>query len=182
MIKYLIIVDVQNDFLEGGALPVSGGKKCAENIAEFIKKYSNDYEHIFITADCHPENHCSFKEYGGKWPVHCVNGSNGAMIAECVETALTKAGVRPGFIIKGMNQNKEEYGADIKKEFGNQIADTDAEFDICGIALDYCVKETAQITAFNYPKCKVNILTELTAAINPLKTNEEKLKFVNTCC
>ena len=68
--KILLIVDPQNDFCEGGSLPVAGATQAMKNISKHIK--TNKYDFIAVTMDSHPKNHCSFVENGGIWPEHCV--------------------------------------------------------------------------------------------------------------
>ena len=55
--KFLIIVDPQNDFIEGGSLPVSGARSAMQQLAEFVKNSSAEFSTIFVTQDSHPENH-----------------------------------------------------------------------------------------------------------------------------
>ena len=70
----LIVVDVQNDFCPGGALGVAGGDRLAERIGEAAQSAGS----LVATRDRHPREHCSFAAQGGPWPVHCVEGSDGA--------------------------------------------------------------------------------------------------------
>ena len=74
----LIIVDVQNDFCPGGALPVENGDKIIQIINQYIEKVKIAEGYIFATRDWHPSDHISFKEQGGIWPKHCVQGTEGA--------------------------------------------------------------------------------------------------------
>jgi len=68
----LIIVDVQKDFLPGGALPVPRGDEVVAPLNEYISLFVSVGQPVFATRDWHPENHVSFKENGGLWPKHCV--------------------------------------------------------------------------------------------------------------
>ena len=74
----LVIVDVQNDFLQGGALAVDDGAAVIPVINDYIQLFSARSMPIFATRDWHPMNHCSFADYGGTWPRHCVADSPGA--------------------------------------------------------------------------------------------------------
>jgi nicotinamidase/pyrazinamidase len=76
----LLIVDAQNDFIEGGALPVAGARDAMNRLAEYIKNSYQKYSLIAFTADWHPQSHCSFTKNKGQWPTHCVQFSNGAAI------------------------------------------------------------------------------------------------------
>src|SRR5574344_809692 len=125
--NYLVVVDVQNDFLEGGALPVKGGREVAANIADLIKN-STSYDKIYFTRDCHPKNHCSFKEFGGKWPAHCIEGTEGSEIEKNLKDAAVKSGL-PFFVLgKGSFPDIEEYGAIMEFNDGDLA-------DVVGLAL-----------------------------------------------
>ena len=66
----LIIVDLQNDFLPDGALPVPHG----DEVIPLANELQSHFELVVATQDWHPANHCSFKAQGGPWPPHCVAG------------------------------------------------------------------------------------------------------------
>lgn len=149
----LIIVDCQNDFISG-TMAVNGAKEVVNNIKNFINENKDEIEKIIFTLDWHPYDHCSFKKEGGRWPIHCVQHTPGA----CVDSKLLKlvqaSGIPFQFSLKG--QEGEQYGAFedaeiIKDYFGTRICfDTQSEanattdFIVCGIAGDYCVKETTE--------------------------------------
>ena len=77
----LIIIDVQNDFLPGGALAVPAGNWIIPAPNTYIDLFNKLRLPIFATRDWHPENHCSFKESGGIWPRHCIAGTSGAQFS-----------------------------------------------------------------------------------------------------
>lgn len=77
----LLVVDVQNDFLGGGSLVVSGGEQVIPPLSRCIDIFLQHGQPIYATRDWHPEHHCSFREHGGPWPAHCVAGSAGADFA-----------------------------------------------------------------------------------------------------
>jgi nicotinamidase/pyrazinamidase len=74
----LIIVDVQNDFLPGGALPVTHGDEVIAPLCRHAALFAGRGLPVFATRDWHPVGHCSFRDAGGPWPVHCVAGTPGA--------------------------------------------------------------------------------------------------------
>src|SRR5271165_643590 len=74
----LIVVDVQKDFCEGGALAGSDTLSLLQPLRKEIEAARRAGATIVFTQDWHPENHASFKVNGGPWPVHCVGGSAGA--------------------------------------------------------------------------------------------------------
>jgi len=140
MKKALIVVDVQYDFMPGGALAVSEGDQIVEPINN-IKKL---FDLVIYTQDWHPADHCSFTKNGGVWPVHCVQNTHGAQIDKRLLTGNDLV------IQKGVHQEVDSYSGfwdnDRKYQTGlNQILKihTIDTVYICGLATDYCVKFTA---------------------------------------
>lgn len=151
--KILVVVDVQYDFCNpNGALFVPGGEAVVNKVKDII----TNFDYVIFTTDSHSLKHCSFKENGGIWPVHCVENSIGAGIP------VELLSVAKDYIIasKGQNDEIEEYGAfsdnmrffyeirycidpdfEIAKPFRAYCDDVD-ELVVCGIAGDYCVVET----------------------------------------
>jgi len=149
---YLIVVDVQNDFLPGGALPVPQGDKVIEPINRLIDMFG---QRAVLTLDWHPEDHCSFaashkdkkpfdKDASGDtlWPTHCVATSWGAKWAPGL---LFPPRVEP----KGSGRDSDSYSGfyigegrptNLKSTLRAANASTVV---ICGLATDYCVKATA---------------------------------------
>jgi len=135
----LIVVDVQNDFMPWGALPVPQADRIIEKVNHYCNLFKEQGLPVFATRDWHPENHISFKENGGLWPRHCVQWSRGAEFAEGLElppeTFIINKGDRPeleaysGFQATVLDELLRERG--VKRLF------------ICGVATDYCVKNTA---------------------------------------
>jgi nicotinamidase/pyrazinamidase len=134
----LIIVDVQNDFCPGGALPVTDGDTVVPILNLYIKRFREDIAPIFATRDWHPKNHISFKENGGIWPTHCVQGTAGAQFHTGLELSVDVK-----IVSKGMSPKNEAFSGfqgtnltDELKRQGKKI------LYIGGLATDYCVKHT----------------------------------------
>lgn len=130
----LIAVDVQRDFLPGGALDVPGGDEVTAPLAELAA----DADVVVATRDFHPADHISFVARGGPWPPHCVIGSKGAELAAEVDRIAS-------FIIsKGMDPDREAYsgfdGTGLAHILRALRIDTVV---IGGLATDYCIKATA---------------------------------------
>ncbi|MFO0733116.1 MAG: isochorismatase family protein [Nitrospiraceae bacterium] len=87
----LIVVDVQNDFLPGGALGISGGDRIVPILTAYIARFQARGLPIFVTRDWHPPNHCSFLPQGGPWPPHCVAGSSGSLPGELSAATFGRA-------------------------------------------------------------------------------------------
>jgi len=152
----LIIVDVQNDFCPGGALPVPDGNR----IIPVINKISSRFYKVIATQDWHPENHISFAKTHNKkvydtikigkieqtlWPVHCVQGTYGANFHK--ELNLNNVDL---ILRKGTNPEIDSYSAflenDKKTETGLHYYLKGLKIKniyICGLATDYCVFFTA---------------------------------------
>lgn len=174
--KALIIVDVQNDFCEGGTLGVTGGLEVAENIVNYINRLSEDYLMIIGTRDFHEADNDNGGHFAttpaepdfiDTWPVHCVQGTKGveyadARISQAIDTHIIKGMGRPDYsgfqgVVQGTTISLEEALKSIEV----------TEIDIVGIATDHCVKATALdalVAGF-----KVSVVANLTAAVSDKK-------------
>ncbi|MBQ5453359.1 MAG: isochorismatase family protein [Bacteroidales bacterium] len=148
----LIIVDPQNDFIEGGSLAVSGAQKAMQELTDYLSTRLTLFDRIFVTQDFHPEDHCSFTEQGGTWPKHCVRETFGAEIFPPLKAVLDKcSGVE--YCKKGQSKDRDQYSVfdiqngEITNEDGKKIRDYIKSVDTCfifvaGIAGDVCVMNT----------------------------------------
>lgn len=170
MKNILLIVDPQNDFITG-SLAVEGAEEKMMKLASYIEQHIY-YDYVFVTLDSHPQDHCSFKDNGGIWPIHCVTETNGWKVPEYLEKALIS--IHSPYVLKGTESNKEEYSIFDNDEDGfrlyNQIKELarqeDVYVDVCGIAGDYCVLETIKgLRKFMGDKY-IRVLTEYTASID----------------
>lgn len=149
--RALIIVDVQNDFVEGGSLAVTGGRDVATRISDHLAASADDYDLVVATRDWHNAgctNGGHFAEEGTDpdfthtWPVHCVAGEQGSAYAP--ELVLDRIGVH---VRKGIGEaaysgfqgvtEDDRTLASVLNEHGV------VSVDVVGIATDYCVKATA---------------------------------------
>jgi nicotinamidase/pyrazinamidase len=131
----LIVVDVQNDFCPGGALPVPDG----DAVVEPINRLMEEIPFTVATRDWHPPDHHSFKEYGGPWPVHCVRDSGGAALHPKLHTSQIDAMVDVGRDPADQGYSGFEH-SDLERLLRERDVDT---VHIAGLALDYCVRATA---------------------------------------
>jgi nicotinamidase/pyrazinamidase len=135
----LIIVDMQRDFLPGGALAIAGSEKIVGAVNEYARDFARASRPVFATRDWHPVNHCSFKELGGRWPEHCVAGTHGAEWAPGLE-------LPPGtqVISKGKQAESEGYSAFDGTHLCMHLRALGVRrVFLCGLATDYCVRATA---------------------------------------
>jgi len=136
----LVVVDVQNDFLPGGALGVPGGDEVIPVLNRYLAVWRERGLPVFATRDWHPQGHCSFRERGGPWPPHCVADSPGARFASALD--LPPATV---VISKGITPDQDAYS-------GFQGTDLDERLRrigvrrafVGGLATDYCVVSTVR--------------------------------------
>jgi nicotinamidase/pyrazinamidase len=143
--RALLIVDVQNDFCEGGSLQVVGGQIVAHAITEYLAT-PRDYDHIVATKDFHidPGEHFSdHPDFAASWPPHCVVGTEGAdfhpnLDHSTVEAVFTKGRYTAAY--SGF-EGTDESGTPLADWLRQRGVD---EVDIVGIATDYCVVETAK--------------------------------------
>jgi nicotinamidase/pyrazinamidase len=157
----LLIVDMQYDFMPGGALPVEKGDEIISDINDFAQKFYNNKAKIVLTQDWHPKNHLSFaSNHPGKnpgdeyhtdaigpilWPDHCVQGSKGALIHERLNSDLAFVIIR-----KGYNPDIDSYSGFIENDKKSETGLAGylkslkvKRIFICGLALDYCCYATA---------------------------------------
>lgn len=127
--KALVVIDVQNDFVPGGALAVPGGDKVVQEANELMKKH----DLVVLTQDWHPEDDPSFQAQGGPWPPHCVIGTRGAEFHEALDTA------KADHVVKAAVNDKTQQTDLVDFLRRNEVE----EVTMCGLALDYCVRETA---------------------------------------
>jgi nicotinamidase/pyrazinamidase len=134
----LIIVDVQRDFCPGGSLPVPAGDQVVPVLNEYIKLFKAAKAGIFATRDWHPANHMSFKAYGGPWPPHCIQHSEGAKFHPDLKLPDDTS-----IISKAMDPSKESYSGFDGTLLGDELKDKGVTRGfVGGLATDYCVKST----------------------------------------
>ncbi|HKY10054.1 MAG TPA: bifunctional nicotinamidase/pyrazinamidase [Candidatus Binatia bacterium] len=140
----LIVVDVQNDFCPGGALGVQSGDEIVPVLNDYIDKFRTAGLPVIATRDWHPAKTTHFKDYGGIWPVHCVQSTPGAAFH-----ADLRLGNDAIVISKGMAADEDAYSAfQAKTDSGSTLAELLRGLGIKrifvgGLATDYCVKQTA---------------------------------------
>jgi nicotinamidase/pyrazinamidase len=136
--KALIIVDVQNDFCPGGSLAVAHGDEVLAPLNKLMKEFLDRGEPVFKTRDWHLAKTKHFADYGGTWPVHCVQNTAGAEFRAGLSDDL-----RVTIISKGIDETADGYsgfdGTDLAQTLREQGV---KEVWVGGLATDYCVKHT----------------------------------------
>ena len=169
MSKALFIVDVQNDFTEGGALGVEGGGAVARGISQFLVTHVEDYAVVIASRDWHDadnDNGGHFAtgdpDFVDTWPVHCVAGTEGAEYDPGLDTApvthhVKKGQGRPAYSLFEGTTDEGETVAHLLDAHG--VVDV----DVTGIATDYCVRASA-LDAIEHGR-HVRVLTDLVAGV-----------------
>lgn len=134
----LLIIDMQNDFLPGGSLAVSGGEQVIPVINAAIQKFNALGNPVFLTRDWHPADHFSFVDQGGPWPVHCVAGSRGAEFSASLLLPEQFELISTGFLRESAGYSGfEETDLQVKLDRAGI-----RRLFVCGLATDYCVLNT----------------------------------------
>ncbi len=139
----LLIIDVQNDFCPGGALAVPEGDRVVPVINRCIEVFSAQRRPVIASRDWHPEKTSHFSQFGGAWPPHCVQGTEGAKFHPAIQLPA-----RAIIVSKGMEHDRDDYSAFNATDptgtgLGQLLDDLEVEhLYVAGLATDYCVRES----------------------------------------
>jgi len=172
MTRALFIIDVQNDFTEGGALGVAGGAAVAAGISRYLAQHPNRYDQVFASRDWHDADNdngghfatTDAPDFVTTWPVHCVAGTTGADYHPDLDTSVVTVHVRKGqgrpaySIFEGVTATGESVPQKLD-DLGIE------EVDVVGIATDYCVLASALDTVA--AGRTVRVLDDLVAGVDP---------------
>ena len=172
MSKALFVIDVQNDFCEGGALACQGGAQVAANITAYLKSSKSDYDLVIASRDWHTPNSLNGghfpaqgnePDYVNTWPLHCIAGEPGAEYHPNLEASLIDIHIKKGqgqhgySIFEGVTDSGEKL-QDLIQRLGV------TEVDVVCIATDYCVRASALDA--NRSGLEVRVITSLTAGVS----------------
>jgi len=144
MARALIIVDVQNDFCEGGSLPVAGGAEVAAQVSALLRRDPGRWEHVVATKDYHVDPGPHFgdpPDYVDSWPAHCVVGTPGAEFHPALDTDRVEAVFHKGERAAAYSGFEGRAGS-IGLAAWLRMHDV-SDVDVVGIATDHCVRATA---------------------------------------
>ncbi len=188
MTKALLIVDVQNDFCEGGSLAVNGGAAVARKITDFLRAHPSEYDLVLASRDWHDgdnnngghfANQGETPDFVNSWPVHCVAETHGAEYHPNLDTSLIQVHVEKGMgepsysAFEGVTRD----GRSLSEVLESASVD---HLDIAGIATDYCVLASA-LDALG-EQLKVRVLSELCAGISAETTAAAVAKMQAAGC
>jgi nicotinamidase/pyrazinamidase len=136
----LIVVDLQRDFLPGGALGVAQGERVVAAMNDYLAFFATHRLPVFATRDWHPADHCSFVAQGGPWPPHCVAASAGAAFADALRLPAQSV-----VISKATSAERDAYSGFAGTELQALLrAAHVTRLFVGGLATDYCVLQTVK--------------------------------------
>lgn len=176
MAKALLVIDVQVDFCEGGALACDGGAAAAAAISNHIKQNKSAYDYVIASRDWHTPNDPNsghfpapgeLPDFVNNWPLHCIAGEPGAEYHPNLDVSLIDIHVKKGQGAHGYSifDGIDENGIGVAQLLGDLGV---REVDVVGIATDYCVR--ASSLDANRLGIKTRVITSLTAGVNPTST------------
>lgn len=139
----IIVVDMQNDFMDDGTLPVKGARAIIPAINHAIASLLPHNPLVITTQDWHPLDHSQLQPNGGPWPVHCIQDTHGAELVDGLYVPFTTL-----HVFKGFEKDKDGYSGFEGKVLNTPLLDVlqDNAIDhvyVCGVATEYCVQATA---------------------------------------
>jgi nicotinamidase/pyrazinamidase len=166
----LLIVDLQNDFIEGGSLPVQGGRTVVAMVSRHLRHFRGEYQFVVATRDYHedPGDHFSDQpDFVNTWPRHCVIGTQGAALCAPILNLVREKYIH-AVIDKGRHAAALS-GFDGFDPRGHTLYDVLREarvehVDICGLVTEFCVRATALDA--RKKELQVRILVNLCGAAN----------------
>jgi nicotinamidase/pyrazinamidase len=179
--RALFIIDVQNDFTEGGALGVDGGAAVARRISDYLVAASGDYDVVIASRDWHDGDHDNGGHFHDEpdfvdtWPKHCVAGTTGAeyhpdLAVHAIDLHVRKGQGKPAYSIFEGTLDDGRTLPDALDELG-----VDA-IDVVGIATDYCVLASALDARASGRE--VRVLSDLVAGVAPASSDAALMRLV----
>ncbi len=136
----LLVVDMQADFCEGGALAAHDTESMIGAVNDLIDKYNSVGRLVILSRDWHPESHCSFKDFGGQWPAHCIRGTPGAGFHPGLATPACHL-----LVSKATAPDKEAYSGFDGTGLDTLLKNLSVRsLEVCGIATEYCVRSSVE--------------------------------------
>jgi nicotinamidase/pyrazinamidase len=132
----LLVVDMQRDFMPGGALAVPEADALVPRINHYIDHFTAVGTPIYLSRDWHPPDHCSFREQGGRWPPHCIAGTPGAEFARGLRVPESAV-----VVSKAATSTEDAYSAFERTSLATLLQSRGVRhLWVAGVATDYCVR------------------------------------------
>lgn len=161
----LLIVDLQNDFCPGGALPAREGHRIIAPVNKLLAAFKERNLPIILTRDWHPNDHCSFRSEGGMWPPHCIQGTRGAEFHSHLVVPDDAI-----IISKAIRRDRDAYSGFQGTDLAERLRQLGVgDLFVGGLATDYCVKNTV-LDALSLG-FRVHILTDCMKGVNVKPTD-----------
>jgi nicotinamidase/pyrazinamidase len=188
MTRALLIIDVQNDFCEGGSLAVEGGASVAAGITELLLEAKNEYDVVIASRDWHDATNdngghfaqgTAAPDFVNTWPVHCVAETVGAeyhsaLQLDLIDFHIEKGQGKPAYsIFEGTTREGEEF-SDLLDRLGV------THVDVVGLATDYCVLASALDS--RKKGLSVRVLSNLIAGVSHETSNNALSRMANSGC
>lgn len=173
MAKALLVIDVQNDFCEGGALACEGGAAVAAKITSYLQSHKSSYDLVVASRDWHTPNDPNDghfppdgvqPDYVKTWPLHCIAGTKGAeyhpnLNTDVIDVHIKKGQSANGYsIFEGSTENGSSFIQLLKLQHITEV-------DVVGIATDYCVRASALDSV--RAGISTRVISSLTAGVSP---------------
>ncbi|MGL5258250.1 MAG: cysteine hydrolase family protein [Proteocatella sp.] len=176
MSKILIVVDMQNDFIDG-ALGTKEAESIVKNVVKKIQQYISNNENIYFTMDTHNENYLSSQE-GIKLPVeHCIKGSKGWELQEDIKLLLENFSNKNKLIFEKNGFGSIELAETIKHNFQDN---ENTEIELIGLCTDICVITNAILLKTYMPNSKIMVDESCCAGVT-VKSHNEALDTMKMC-
>ena len=169
----LMIVDVQNDFTEGGSLPVAGGREVAAGISSFLDAHRAHFALVCASRDWHLSDSVNgghfpipghAPDFHTSWPLHCIEDSHGADFHPHLDTTHIDVEVKKGLGVPAYSAFQGQTADGVGLE-GLLVTHGIANLVVCGLATDYCVHQT--VMDAHALKYNVTLLSDLCAGVAP---------------
>ena len=170
MARALFIIDVQNDFTEGGALGVDGGAAVAAGVTAFLGRHREDYDLVVASRDWHSDENDNGGHFAtddepdfvDTWPAHCVAGTPGAEYHPALDTSGIHVHIRKGQGVPAYSifEGTDDEGASISDVLTSHGV---TDVDVVGLATDYCVRASV-LDALEHGQ-HVRVFTDLVAGV-----------------
>jgi nicotinamidase/pyrazinamidase len=173
MARALLVIDVQNDFCEGGALACEGGAAVAAKITDYLQKHKDRYDLIVASRDWHTPNDSNDghfppagtqPDYVNTWPLHCIAGTEGAKYHPNLDESLIDVHIKKGqgangySIFEGTTESDQSLLELLNHNYISAV-------DVVGIATDHCVRASALDAVRS--GIETRVISSLTAGVSP---------------